>query len=52
MAVVLIIAQVKLEKPERSTGKSIWRGRDGEEVNVETLALQHYESLGYKGYAK
>ena len=33
------------------TGKSIWRGRGGEEVSVEILALQHYENLGYKGYA-
>lgn len=32
------------------TGKSIWRGRDGEEVTVEIFALQHYESQGYKGY--
>lgn len=31
------------------TGKSIWRGRDGDEVSVEILALQHYESQGYKG---
>ncbi|GJE96430.1 VRR-NUC domain-containing protein [Phanerochaete sordida] len=31
------------------TGKSIWRGRDDEEVNVENFALQHYESQGYKG---
>lgn len=33
------------------TGKSIWRGWENEEVNVETLALQHYEEQGYKGYA-
>lgn len=31
------------------TGKSVWRGREGEEVNVESFALQHYESKGYKG---
>lgn len=30
-------------------GKSIWKGRDGDEVNVETIALQHYENAGYKG---
>lgn len=33
------------------TGKSIWRGRENEEVSVEILALQHYETLGYQGYA-
>ncbi|KAF9817812.1 hypothetical protein IEO21_03154 [Rhodonia placenta] len=32
------------------TGKSIWRGWENEEVNVETLALQHYEEQGYKGF--
>jgi hypothetical protein len=31
-------------------GKSIWKGQGEEVVNVETYALQHYESLGYKGY--
>ena len=31
------------------TGKSIWAGRDGEDVTVEILALQYYESKGYKG---
>jgi hypothetical protein len=31
-------------------GKSIWNGKGEEVVNVETYALQHYESLGYKGY--
>ena len=31
------------------TGKSIWKGRLEQEVNVETFALQHYEALGYKG---
>ena len=39
------------DKPEKPTGKSIWRGRDGDEINVEILALQYYEGLGYKGYA-
>lgn len=39
----------QVSKPQ--TGKSIWRGRDGEDVTVEILALQHYESQGYKGYA-
>ena len=31
-------------------GKSTWKGQGEEIVNVETYALQHYESLGYKGY--
>ncbi|KZT69818.1 hypothetical protein DAEQUDRAFT_241498 [Daedalea quercina L-15889] len=48
-------ASVPLEKhpPEvvpKWTGKSIWIGRDGEEVTVEALALQHYESQGYRGF--
>src|SRR5271170_5353384 len=30
-------------------GKSIWQGRNQEEVNVEVFALQHYENRGYKG---
>lgn len=34
----------------KKKGKTVWVGRDGEEVNVETLALQHYEAQGYKGY--
>lgn len=44
-------------KPEESptspmmTGKSIWRGDDDELVYVEQLALQHYNKLGFKGYA-
>ncbi|KDQ61078.1 hypothetical protein JAAARDRAFT_571662 [Jaapia argillacea MUCL 33604] len=33
-----------------STGKSIWIGRDGDEVSVEILALQYYESLGFRGF--
>ena len=33
-----------------ATGKSIWRGRDDDEVTVEILALQHYENAGYKGW--
>ena len=27
----------------------MWKGRGGEEINVEMLALQYYEKLGYKG---
>ncbi|KAG8986284.1 hypothetical protein FRB90_004105, partial [Tulasnella sp. 427] len=33
----------------KSTGKSVWKGKNGE-VSVEELALEHYETLGYKGY--
>jgi hypothetical protein len=33
-------------------GKSIWRGRDDEEVSVETVALQYYEDMGYKGFVR
>ncbi|KAM5532088.1 hypothetical protein V8D89_014252 [Ganoderma adspersum] len=39
----------KEEKPEKG-GKSIWKGRDDEEVNVETFALQYYEEDGCKGF--
>ncbi|KAI0053972.1 hypothetical protein FA95DRAFT_1551753 [Auriscalpium vulgare] len=35
--------------PEQK-GKSTWKGRDGIVVNVEMVALQHYEEDGYKGY--
>lgn len=35
---------------QKSMGKSIWIGRNNEEVTVENLALQHYEDLGFKGY--
>jgi fanconi-associated nuclease 1 len=34
------------------TGKSVWVGNDSENVNVETLALQHYEKLGFKGQVR
>jgi fanconi-associated nuclease 1 len=27
----------------------VWKGTGGEEINVETLALQYYEKMGYKG---
>ncbi|KAM6500213.1 VRR-NUC domain containing protein [Amanita muscaria] len=30
-------------------GKSLWVGRDNEEVHVEIRVLQYYESLGFKG---
>ena len=36
------------QKPEKG-GKTIWKGRDDEEVEVEILALQYYESQGCKG---
>lgn len=44
------IGKIEVGKAEKWVGKSIWHGRDGEEVTVEILALQHYESLGYRGY--
>ncbi|KAF9495876.1 hypothetical protein BDN71DRAFT_1447067 [Pleurotus eryngii] len=31
-------------------GKSVWVGRGGDEVNVETRALQYYERQGFKGF--
>ncbi|KAG6871888.1 hypothetical protein C0995_015385 [Termitomyces sp. Mi166 len=34
----------------RWKGKSLWRGRNGEQVNVECRTLQYYEDLGYKGF--
>ncbi|KAH9901518.1 VRR-NUC domain-containing protein [Cubamyces lactineus] len=38
-------------KPEKTGGKSVWKGREGEEVSVETFALQYYEDHhGCKGY--
>ncbi|KAI0333539.1 hypothetical protein GY45DRAFT_1344002 [Cubamyces sp. BRFM 1775] len=38
-------------KQEKTGGKSVWKGRDGEEVSVETFALQYYEAEhGCKGY--
>ncbi|KAI9057954.1 hypothetical protein FKP32DRAFT_1743401 [Trametes sanguinea] len=39
------------DEPEKFGGKSVWKGRDGEEVSVEALALQHYEDQhGCKGF--
>ncbi|KAI8989721.1 VRR-NUC domain-containing protein [Trametes punicea] len=38
-------------KQEKTSGKSVWKGRDGEDVSVEVLALQHYEdNHGCKGF--
>lgn len=31
--------------------KSIWKGKEDNQVSVEQLALEHYEGLGFKGYA-
>ncbi|KAI0723944.1 hypothetical protein C8T65DRAFT_714858 [Cerioporus squamosus] len=45
--------KVKQEgKSEKASGgKSIWKGRGGEEVSVEQLALEHYEDeYGCKGF--
>ncbi|EJD02252.1 uncharacterized protein FOMMEDRAFT_147288 [Fomitiporia mediterranea MF3/22] len=43
--------QLKKERAkERWTGKSLWYGKSGEEVNVETLVLHYYELDGYKGF--
>jgi len=36
----------------RWKGKSLWLGNGGEEVNVETRALQYYEGLGYRGFVR
>lgn len=35
-------------QPEKK-GKSVWRGRGGDEVSVEIFALQYYEEQGYQG---
>ncbi|RXW24676.1 hypothetical protein EST38_g1186 [Candolleomyces aberdarensis] len=37
--------------PKKRKGvKTIWEGRNGEEVSVEERALQHYQGEGFKGY--
>ena len=46
----LIIFQAEKPVARKWKGKSLWRGRNGEQINVECRALQHYEELGYKGY--
>jgi hypothetical protein len=43
-------ALVEAEVAQMGT-KTIWVGRDGEHVSVETFALQQYEDEGYKGFA-
>ncbi|KAH7889505.1 hypothetical protein F5I97DRAFT_1844717 [Phlebopus sp. FC_14] len=35
--------------PNEQKGKTIWVGQNGEELDVEALALQRYENQGYKG---
>jgi fanconi-associated nuclease 1 len=39
-----------LIESSRKKGKSIWKGREDEELTVEEFSLQHYETLGYKGH--
>ncbi|KAJ6631580.1 VRR-NUC domain-containing protein [Mycena sp. CBHHK59/15] len=34
----------------RWKGKSLWKGKDGSSINVETRALEYYETLGFKGF--
>ncbi|KAI0784419.1 VRR-NUC domain-containing protein [Abortiporus biennis] len=34
----------------KATGKTIWYGRNNEEITVEEFALEHYEDLGFKGF--
>lgn len=46
----LIAFQAETPAVRRWKGKSLWRGRNGEQVNVECRALQYYEDFGYKGY--
>ncbi|KAK7694026.1 hypothetical protein QCA50_003602 [Cerrena zonata] len=43
-------ANTKPGLERRHSGKSIWRGRDEEEVTVEIFAQQHYEDQGFKGF--
>ncbi|CCM01558.1 uncharacterized protein FIBRA_03617 [Fibroporia radiculosa] len=42
--------KVRAQDKDKAAGKSVWRGRDQEEVSVEILALQHYENQGYRGF--
>ncbi|KAL1664575.1 hypothetical protein GGF50DRAFT_114989 [Schizophyllum commune] len=46
----LVLIQDPKYNMRKAMGKSIWKGRDDQQVNVETVALQHYEALGYKGF--
>ncbi|KAF8630450.1 hypothetical protein AX17_005427 [Amanita inopinata Kibby_2008] len=41
-------ANIKAKAPSWK-GKSLWIGKDNEEVHVEIRALQYYETLGFKG---
>ncbi|KAG9087418.1 Cleavage polyadenylation factor subunit clp1 [Ceratobasidium sp. 370] len=49
----LVMSTTADPKPQRVPwkGKSIWAGKEGE-VNVETFALEHYATLGFKGLAE
>ncbi|RPD66429.1 hypothetical protein L226DRAFT_479073 [Lentinus tigrinus ALCF2SS1-7] len=45
------VKQEGAKSDKSAGGKSIWKGRDGEEVSVEQLALEHYEDKhGCKGF--
>ncbi|KAF8163679.1 VRR-NUC domain-containing protein [Crassisporium funariophilum] len=35
---------------KKGGGKSSWKGRNDQVVNVETRALEHYEDQGFKGF--
>ncbi|CAA7270985.1 unnamed protein product [Cyclocybe aegerita] len=37
-------------KQKRKTGKSRWKGRNNQIVDVETRALEFYEDKGYRGF--
>jgi len=45
----VILPEVRDDTNVISKGKTKWKGRDGESVTVEALALEHYQNLGYKG---
>ncbi|KAF9561143.1 hypothetical protein CPC08DRAFT_635815 [Agrocybe pediades] len=47
----IIPKEGELQAPvKRKMGKSVWKGKDGEHVNVETVALQYYEERGFTGF--
>ena len=50
---LLLIFHWRVGKPKpasKKLGKSSWKGRGDQTVNVETRALEHYEDLGFKGF--
>ena len=52
LRLLLMPGEADLTKPKekwKPTGKSIWEGRDKEQVTVEMRALQYYEDMGFKG---